>query len=132
MAMSNLLALPLVAMSIETATNEDWMESICYLVGGTDPALFPQLDLRGIRFDMEVRRQSEDHEVLIRASSSDADSIAIGEAPNYGFLLINVSHKEMLLQHAGSYVADIVGTDEYSVRRCVTMAIEIVDGVTRP
>lgn len=124
--------MPLVTISVRTATNEDWLDSFVYLVGGTDLALYPQLDLRGIRFDMEIRRRLEDHEVVISASTKNNDGLAIGEAPNFGFLLISISHSEMLLQNPGAYVGDITGTDEFNVRRCVDMTIEVVGGVTRP
>jgi hypothetical protein len=130
--MSSLLTLPLVTIEIETGTNEDWLESIVYLVGGNDPATFPQTDLRGIQFDMEVRRQVEDNEVLIRASTEDDSGLSIGEAPNYGFLLIGISHDQMMVLNEGTYVADIIGSDLYNVRRCITITLDVVEGITRP
>ena len=129
--MSNLLAMPLVQLAITTGNNEDWIDSICYLVDGTDPATDPQLDLTGINFLMEIRRQPNDHEVVIRASTTDG-TLAIGEAPNYGFLLIQVDHETMRQQNAGAFVGDIVGTDDVSTRRVAGIDLTIQEGITRP
>lgn len=127
---TNLLAMPLVQMSVFTGTNEDWIDSIKYVVdtGDEDP---PQLDIRGIYFEMEVRRGTPEHEVVFSANTDDG-TLAIGSDPDYGFLLINISHKVMLEQAPGMYVADIVGTDAHNIRRCVVIDLEIVHGVTRP
>jgi hypothetical protein len=129
---TNLLAMPMVELTVVTGTNEDWIDSLCFLVGeGTDPDTLPQLDLTGIDFEMEVRRLPDDSEVAIRASTKDG-SLLIGEPPNFGFLIINVSHEQMKEQTAGSYTADIVGSDGFAVRRCVLASIELVEGITRP
>jgi hypothetical protein len=127
---TNLLAMPLVNMQVITGTNEDWVDSIKFVVddGSGDP---PQLDLTGIKFDMEVRRQPPDNEVVLRASTDDG-TLAVGEAPNFGFLLINISHEQMKIIKPDSYTADIVGTDGDVIRRCIVIDLEIALGITRP
>jgi hypothetical protein len=126
---TNLLAMPMVHLEIDTGNNEDWLDSIKYVVTGTDPER--QLDLRGIDFEMEVRRSPDDNEVVLRASTSD-HKLHIGVPPDFGFLIFEVPVDEMKYLHADSYVADIVGRegDEY-VRVCVTIVLNIIEGVTR-
>jgi hypothetical protein len=130
---TNLLAMPLVTMTVVTGTNEDWVDSIKYLVdnGSGDPDLYPQLDLTGIAFSMEVRRLSPNAEVVIRASTADG-TLGIGDAPNTGYLLINVDHEMMKTIKPGGYSGDIVGQDAVTIRRCVVIDLEIALGITRP
>jgi hypothetical protein len=132
--MSNLLAMPLVTLAVTTGTNEDWISSVKYVVddgSGVPTEELPQFDLTGINFNMEVRRRAEDHEVVIRASSANGE-IAIGEPPDFGFLLINVPYEKVKDLNAADYVADIVGIDEISQRRVVIINIELAQGITRP
>jgi len=68
--MSNILAMPLVELQVTTSNNEDWIDSILYLVQTGDPSP-PQLDIRGIIFDMEIRRSALEHEVLLSASTDN-------------------------------------------------------------
>jgi hypothetical protein len=127
---TNLLAMPLVTLTVVTGTNEDWIDSIKFVVddGSTDP---PQLDLTGIQFDMEVRRLPPDNEVILRASTTDG-TLAVGAAPDFGFLLINVDHEQMKIIRPDNYTADIVGTDGDTIRRCIIIDLEIALGITRP
>lgn len=127
---TNLLAMPFVSATFVVSNNEDWIESIVYLLNGTDPSL-PQLDIRGIDYSMEIRRATPDHEVVIRASSAD-DTLAIGEPPNYGYILINVPYENMNTLVAGTYVGDILGKDEFVTRRLIALTVTVVEGVTRP
>src|SRR5262245_33986861 len=94
--MSNLLAMPLVAISVETGNNEDWIDSIVFVIEteGLEPELMPQLDIRGIEFEMEVRRTVTDPEIIVAASTADG-SLLIGDPPNYGFLLFNLLKPDM-------------------------------------
>jgi len=128
---TNLLALPLLQLGVETSNTEDWIESIKYVVdtGAPDEEL-PQVDLRGIEFEMEVRRSAPSHEVVINATTEDG-SIAIGEPPDYGYLIINVNMSEMRGQVAGKYVADIRGSDGRYTRVCIQIDLTIFDGITR-
>jgi hypothetical protein len=124
---TSILALPLAAAEIETGTNEDWIDSLLYLVGDETG---PQLDLRGIRFDMEIRHRAPDAEVVLTASTADG-RIKIGEYPNFGYLIINVDNSEMLTKRPGEYVGDIVASDDTYTRRTVTIDLTLIQGITR-
>ena len=125
---TNILALPLLSIQVETGNSEDWCESLLYLVDTNDPK--PQVDLQGIDFEMEIRRAPPVHEVLITASTSNG-SLAIGEAPDFGYLIIRVPHDDMKRLAAGEYVADIRGTDDRYTRIVCEVALTVFDGVTR-
>lgn len=139
--MTNLLAMPRLQMTVQTGTNEDWVDSIKFLVDVADTPTddLPQLDIRGIVFEMEVRRAPPDHQVVINASTEDG-SLYVGDPPDYGFLIINVDLAEMKIQQPGSYVADIIG-QEYAgsapnkvlmaQRVIATIDLTIVQGITR-
>src|ERR1700744_5037582 len=96
--MTNVLALPLVQVTALTGNNEDWIDSLLYVAPaeGQDPALAPQVDLRGIEFDMVVRVNPGDAEVILAASTVDG-TLSIGTPPNYGYLFINISRETMKL-----------------------------------
>lgn len=129
---SNVLAIPLAFLQIETSSNQDWIESFKYVVddgtGNIDG--MPQFDLRGITFEMEIRRNSDDHEVLIHATSEN-QQLSIGAFPNYGFLLVNVPVTEMIIQTPGPYVADIVAKNGNYIRKIMDITLTITEGVTR-
>jgi hypothetical protein len=129
---TNLLALPLLSLTVETGNSEDWIESIKYVVdtGAVDPTTFPQADLRGIDFQMEVRRAAPAHEVVLGATTADG-SLAVGEPPDFGFLIINIGYDDMTALQAGSYVADIRGKDGRYTRICIQIALTIFTGITR-
>jgi hypothetical protein len=117
-------------MTVQTGNNEDWIDSIKFLVdtGVTDP---PQLDIRGITFDMEIRRALSDHEVILAASTTN-DTLKIGDPPDFGFLIISVPLAEMQNLAAQDYVGDIIGRDELYTRVIVQIsALTIVEGVTK-
>lgn len=130
--MTNILALPHALVTIETGNNEDWVESFKFLVddGLNDPTLMPQLDLRGMTFEMEVRRKAGDHEVILSASTNDR-KLSIGAFPNYGFLLLFIPVEQMRERTAGTYIADVVAKDAEFSRKCMTITLNIVDGITR-
>lgn len=128
---TNLLALPLLFLTIETGNSEDWIESVKYVVDtGEAPEDLPQVDLRGIEFEMEVRRSAPSHEVILSATSQDG-SIAIGEPPDFGYLIINVDFDKMRVLQAGKYVADIRGNDDRYTRICIQIDLTIFSGITR-
>jgi hypothetical protein len=132
-AVTNVLSLPLVQVLIETGNNEDWIDSIKFVVDdGTelDVSLMPQLDLRGITFEMEIRRQPGDSEVILGAST-DSGTLQVGAPPDFGFLLILIPLAEMQNMTAASYVGDIVGRDNYNTRVAVQIALTIVEGITK-
>jgi hypothetical protein len=126
---TNVLALPLASMVIETGTYEDWIDTIVWLVNSTDPAAGPQLDLRGIDFEMQVRRSPPEHEVILEASTDDG-SLAFATPPDYGYLIINIPAGIMALKAPGDYVGDIVASDDVNTRVCVQFTLSIVQGVT--
>ena len=55
---TNILALPLAHITIEVANNEDWIDSLVFMVIQSGPPL-EQLDLSGIAFTMHPRRRPE-------------------------------------------------------------------------
>lgn len=129
--MTNLLAMPLVNLTVSTGTNEDWIDSIKFVVeAGGAIETWPQLDLGGIVFEMEVRRQPPDNEVVIRGLMTDG-SLMVGAPPDYGFITINIDHEIMERVRPGDYIGDIVGKDDVSVRRVITMDLTVVQGITR-
>jgi hypothetical protein len=97
-------------------------------VDGTSPS--EQLDLRGIDFEMEIRRAPPDHEVVLHATTKDG-SLAFGYPPDIGFLIINISNTVMASQQPGEYVGDIVATDTVYRRRAFIIGLEITLGITR-
>ena len=130
--MPDILALPHALVNIETGNNEDWVESFKFVVddGSANNATMPQFDIRGMEFEMEMRRKASDHEVLISASTADL-KLSIGSFPNYGFLLLNVPLDEMKNMTPGQYVADVIAKEGGFVRKCMTLTVKIVEGVTR-
>lgn len=124
--------LPLAALTIETGTNEDWIDSLLFLVpdGGGDISTYPQLDLRGITFEMEVRHRSDEHEVVINASTTNG-MLKIGAYPDVGYLLIGIDVETMSKRQAGDYVGDVVATDASFTRRILTFDLNLVEGITR-
>jgi hypothetical protein len=131
-AVSNILALPLVSMIVETGNNEDWIESIKYIVGPENIPNVPQVDLRGIRFEMEVRRSASDVEVVLRASTENG-MITIGAQPDVGYLLWRIPLEDMKEVAVGNYVADILAKEDFrSIERVtVQIALTIREGVTK-
>jgi len=124
--------MPLVRIVVETGTNEDWVDTLKFLVDNGQPDdLKPQLDLRDIAFDMEVRRAAPDNQVVLSASTDDG-SITIGAPPDFGYLILNVDHENMMRIKPGAYVADIVGRDSPSRRVVVQIDLTVVEGITRP
>ena len=126
---TNVLALPLAIMVIETGSNEDWVDSIVFLIDSTDPAS-PQLDLRGITFTMTLRRQPPEHEVILAGSTEDG-RLLIGNPPDFGYLIINIPVDVIEVISPGDYVGDIVANDDVNTRRCAEFTITIVEGITR-
>lgn len=127
---TNVLGIPLVAMSVTTGNNEDWIESISYLIGPEGATPTEQMDLRGIDFELEIRRRADDHEVIMNASTIN-HRMAVGAFPNYGYLLLYVPVGDMKTKSAGNYVADVVATADGYTRKIIDMTLSIVEGVTK-
>lgn len=132
--MSNLLSLPLVQVTVQTGNQEDWIDVLKYVAPpvGMEPddPTAPQVDLRGITFEMEVRRVPTDHEVVLSATTDDG-TLSIGAAPNFGYLIFNLPVEIMKTQVAGQYVADVIGRDEHYARKCIQMDLTVIEGVTK-
>ena len=128
MLATNILSLPLAHLVIEVANNEDWIDSLVYIVSGTDPP--EQLDLRGIAFEMHLRRQPEVHEVVLAASTAER-SLSIGSPPNVGYLLFFIREQVMRTLWAGRYVGDIRANDGVFDRVAFTLELTVIEGITR-
>jgi len=126
--MTNILAMPLIELAVETSNTEDWIDSIVYYVntGDTPP---PQLDIRGIIFEMEVRRSNIEHEVLLSASTAN-DTLKIGAPPDFGYFLFNIPVAQMQHLIAGTYVADIIARDSFYTRLVISLTLTIIQGIT--
>ena len=128
---TNILAIPLVQITAQTSNNEDWIDSIKYIVEDVGPEEdWPQLDLRGISFEMELRRTQDDHEVVISASTEDS-RLLIGGPPDYGFLIISIPVADMKLVTDGDYVGDIVARADGHARVAVQIGLTVIEGITK-
>jgi hypothetical protein len=127
--MTNVLALPLAHLTIEVANNEDWIDTLVFMVSDSGPPL-EQLDLRGISFEMHLRRQPQIHEIVLAASTLDR-TLFIGSPPNVGYLIFYVQKETMKTLWPGRYVGDIVASDDSFERVCLTVEMEILEGITR-
>jgi len=129
--MSNLLALPLILLEVQTGNNEDWIDTVKYVapVDGNDldPA---QVDLRDIYFEMEIRRALGNHEVVLSANSDDG-SLSVGVPPDYGYFVFYILADYMKHQVPGDYIGDVVGRDDKFSRKIMQLQLTIVEGVTK-
>ena len=123
--MTNILSLPLAHLTVETGNSEDWLDVVAYVTPDDKPVY-----IRGIAFEMELRRRPEAHEVLLLANS-DNRRISIGAVPQYGHLIIYVPESEMRTYFAGQYVGDIRARDQRFIRRCITFDLTIIEGITK-
>lgn len=130
---TNILAMPLIQIDVETGNNEDWVDVLQWTVdnGSGAPATFPDLDIRGIEFSMEVRRSAADAEVILAASTLEG-TMAVGAPPNIGFLIWYVPLEEVMqYKEPGNYVGDIVAMDGNFTRTVVQLNLTIFEGITR-
>jgi hypothetical protein len=128
---TNVHALPLAHLIMEVSNNEDWIDSLVFLVSDSGPPL-DQLDLRGIAFEMHLRRRPEVHEIVLAASTADR-TLFIGSPPNVGYLLFFIPQETMRTLWAGKYVGDIVAKDAsfQGGRVVLTIELTILEGITR-
>lgn len=124
---TQILSLPFVQMAIRTTRNEDWVDTIRYVVEENGP----QLDLRGIDFDMQIRRRPDLHEVMLTGSSTRDRFLSIADPPNVGILVIHVPVAIMKNIFVGQYVGEIRARDDRFYRICITFDLTISEGVTR-
>jgi hypothetical protein len=123
--LTNILSLPLAHMTVETGNNEDWIDVIQYITPDERP-----VDIRGIRFEMEIRRIPQAHEVVLRASTENR-WLTIGAPPHTNCLMITVPEIEMRGRFAGQYIGDIRAKDTRNIRRIITMDLIIIEGITK-
>ena len=126
--MSNILAMPLVELQVETSNNEDWIDSIVYYVNTGDVPP-PQLDIRGIIFEMEIRRSALEHEVVLSASTVNG-TLKVGAPPDFGYFLFDIPVVQMKHLIAGSYVGDITARDLFYTRQVATVDLTVIEGIT--
>jgi hypothetical protein len=127
--MTNVLALPLANVTIEVANNEDWIDSLVFVVSDSGPPP-EQLNLSGIAFTMHIRRQPQINEIVLAASTLDR-RLFIGSPPDVGHLIFYVPQATMLTLWPGRYVGDIVASDADFQRVVLTVDLTILEGITR-
>jgi hypothetical protein len=133
MSITNILALPLANLAMSTGTNEDWLDAVEYVYddgSGNLPNLWPQLDIRGIMFWLQVRPFDVAPEVDIEGTTQDG-TMLIGTYPDIGFLVFNVGEPRMRVLVPGSYVADVVATADGFTRRTLVIDLTVTQGITR-
>jgi hypothetical protein len=127
MAAANVLALPLAHVVFEVANNEVWVDSLRYIVEEDER---PQLDLRGIAFEMQLRRRPQDNEVVLQGGTDDG-TLSIGAAPNWGHLIFYVPEVMMRRLWPGQYVGDVRASNARFQRVCLTLDVTVLEGITR-
>jgi hypothetical protein len=90
-----------------------------------------QLDLRGVDFDMHIRRRPPDNEVVLSASTTTNGGLSIGAPPNFGHLLFFIREPVMRNVWPGQYVGDVRASDGDFQRICLTIDLTVIEGVTR-
>jgi hypothetical protein len=144
--MSDALTLPLTHLVIEVANNEDWIDTIVYVLDAPEPPPEPpetpgptrrrnadleQMDLRGIDFTMHIRRQPQVNEVVLEASTADG-GLQIAPPPNTGYLIFAVREPVMRTLWPGRYVGDVIARDDRNFQRvCLTLDFTVIEGITR-
>jgi hypothetical protein len=129
-----LLSLPVLRVTIETADNEDWLDSIGYVTPPTDPLPGTPIPLDGISLRYTVRTSADDIGNLLYATTDNgliqilpADSVstvnsvwmlAIYAGLFPGFLL------------PGSYVHEMQGVVGNNTRTIMTGTLVVDKGVS--
>ena len=90
----------------------------------------PQLDIRNIIFEMEIRRSALEHEVILSASTANG-TLKVGAPPDVGYLIFDIPVTHMHLLIAGTYVGDITGRDSFYTRQIATITLTVNEGVTK-
>jgi hypothetical protein len=126
---TNVLALPLVHVMFAVSNNEDWIDTLVYMVSDSGPPL-EQLNLRGITFNLHLRRRPEINELVLGASTLD-QRIFIGSPPDYGYIIFYVQEETMRSLWPGVYVGDVVASDADFQRVTMTVEVTIIEGIYR-
>jgi hypothetical protein len=127
---TNVLALPLAHIVFEVSNNEDWIDTLVFMVSDSGPPL-EQLDLRGVMFEMHLRRRPEVHEIVLAASTLDR-RLLIGSPPDHlGYLIFYVPEETMRSLWPGTYVGDVRASDDFFQRIALTVELTILQGITQ-
>lgn len=126
---TNILALPLAHVVMAVSNNEDWIDSLVFMVTDSGPPL-DQLDLRGISFTMHLRRRPEVHEIVLAASTLDR-TLNVGSPPDVGYLIFYVPRETMQALWPGVYVGDVRANDRDFERIALTVELTVIEGITR-
>lgn len=125
--------LPRSHVTIETANNEDWLDILTYYAldqADLDDKLGEQLDLRGFFFDMHLRREPRDREIIIEATTIN-QRLSVGAEPNVGSLIIYVPEETMRLKAPGRYDGEIRASKDNFTRVVATIDLTLRLGITR-
>jgi hypothetical protein len=125
----NVLAIPLAHIVFDAWTNEDWVDSIVVMVIDEDGSE-KQMDLRGTKFEIMLRRRPPDNEVILGGSSLTG-TLTVGVAPNWGHLIFYFSRVVMGRLWPGNYVGDVIARDNRFERTVFTVDLNLIQGVTR-
>lgn len=124
---TNILAMPRVLVTIITGTNEDWIDSLKYVLDDVGTPL----DLTGIDLEMEIRKTPPDADVVITANSLTDGYISVG-GENSNMIVISVPLAIMKEVPANGYVGDIIAKADGYQRRVVQITELLVErGITR-
>jgi hypothetical protein len=120
---TNILYMPVVAMTMTVGTNEDWLDGLEY----QDLQSPPQpIMLDGIDFEMELRSNPPAATVVLLAST-DNGLIVIYD--NTWQLLVPAT--TMLLLPPADYVFDMLGRADGYTRQLASGTVTVVQGITR-
>jgi hypothetical protein len=124
---TQLLSIPLVNLTVQVFTNEDWLDALAYYDLANNP-----ISLLGIHFALEMRHAVEDATALISITNNPDDDPVGGKIIiTDNQFAISVPVSKMLRVPRGSYVFDSVGTAEGLQRVVMTGTIAVIEGVTR-
>lgn len=131
---TDILSLPRVNVTIETSNNEDWLDILTYhaydFYDPNNPVLGDQLDLRGFFFDMHLRREPRDREIIVEATTIN-QRLSVGAEPNVGSLIIHVPESIMQIKMPGRYVGEIRASKGDFTRVIVSIELMLRLGITR-
>jgi hypothetical protein len=129
-----LLSLPLIKLTIETSSNEDWLDSIGYTTPSDDPAPGSPIPLDGILLILTVRDSVDDLAVLLTASTENgllqilpANS---GSGINSVWMIAVYQQQFPALLVPGSYVLEMQGIVGQNRRTIVEGTLTVDKGVS--
>lgn len=121
---TNILNMPIAILTIETATNADWLDGLEY--HDAPPPSGVPIDLTGIAFDMEMRTAAPVATVVLHAST--ANGLIRVYANTWQFL---IPSRTMMLVPPGDYVFDLLARADGYTRNIVQAAVLVDLGITR-